>query len=333
MSHRLLATLLAIVIPLLFAPTPIAGQGNTASREAWTPPQTPWGHPDLQGTWSNASTTPLERPADLAGQEVLTDEEWAARNSVAGLSDDRPVGDPVGFYNDYWLEQGELSKSTSLIVDPPDGKLPPTTAAEQQRQSTRTNSGSAIRGLRFASWEDFNTLDRCITRGLPGAMMPGVAYNHNYQILQTPDYVAIVVEMVHDARIIRLDGGQALSHSVRQWLGDSRGHWDGNTLVVETANFTDKIQQRTGTVAGGDEHLRVIERFTRVDADTIDYRVTVIDPTVWATPWTAAAPMTSMEGALYEYACHEGNYAIPNALRGSRAEDDAEAQDTNPRSR
>ena len=157
-------------------------------------------------------------------------------------------------------------------------------------------------------------------------MMPGVYYNHNYQILQTPDYVAIVVEMVHDARIIPLDSRPALPGSVRQWLGHSRGHWNGNTLVVETANFTDKIQQRTGTVAGGDENLRVVERFTRVDADTIDYRVTVTDPTVWTEPWTATAPMTAMEGALFEYACHEGNYAVPNSLRGSRAQEAAGAR-------
>ena len=321
MSHRVLATWLMLVVPMLFVAMPVAGQETTAAQETWSPPQTPWGHPDLQGTWSNASTTPLERLADLAGQEVLTDEEWAARNVVAGLSDDRPVGDPVGFYNDYWLEQGELSKRTSLIVDPANGRLPPTTAKEQQRQSTRRSSFSAIDGAGFDSWEDFNALDRCITRGLPGAMMPGVYYNHNYQILQTPDYVAIVVEMVHDARIIPLDGRPALPGSVRQWLGHSRGHWNGNTLVVETANFTDKIQQRTGTVAGGDENLRVVERFTRVDADTIDYRVTVTDPTVWTEPWTATAPMTAMEGALYEYACHEGNYAVPNSLRGSRAQE------------
>lgn len=325
MRHRALATLFTPLAFLLWAPLPAAGQPPTAVPGTWSQSQTSWGHPDLQGTWSNASTTPLERPADLAGQEVLTDEERAARNSVSGLSDDRPSGDPVGFYNDYWLEQGELSTRTSLIADPADGRLPPATAAERQRQSTRMSSGSAIGGARFASWEDFNALDRCITRGLPGAMMPGVSYNHNYQILQTPDYVAIVVEMIHDARIIPLDGRPALSPSVRQWLGDSRGHWDGHTLVVETANFTDKIQQRTGTVAGGDENLSVIERFTRVDADTIDYQVTVTDPTVWTEAWTAAAPMTAMEGALYEYACHEGNYAVPNALRGSRAEEQAEA--------
>ena len=324
MSHRVLAALFIPIALLLLTPQSLAGQQPAAAGGTWSPPQTPWGHPDLQGTWSNASTTPLERPPDLADRAVLTDEERAARNLTAGLSDDRPSGDPVGFYNDYWLEQGELSQRTSLIVEPVDGRLPPATAAERQLQRTRMSSGSAIAGLRFASWEDFNAFDRCITRGLPGAMMPGVAYNHNYLILQTPDYVAIAIEMVHDVRIIPLREGPAPSPNVQLWLGASRGHWDGNTLVVETANFTDKIKQRGGTVLGGDRHSRVIERFTRVDANTIDYQVTVTDPTVWAGPWTVAAPMTAMDGALYEYACHEGNYAIPNALRGSRAAEQEE---------
>ena len=324
MSHRVLAALFIPIALLLLAPQSLAGQQPAAASGTWSAPQTPWGHPDLQGTWSNASTTPLERPPDLADRAVLTDEERAARNLTAGLSDDRPSGDPVGFYNDYWLEQGELSQRTSLIVEPVDGRLPPATAAERQLQRTRMSSGSAIRGLRFASWEDFDALDRCITRGLPGAMMPGVFYNHNYLILQTPDYVAIAIEMVHDVRIIPLHERPALPAGVRQWLGASRGRWEGNTLVVESANFTDNIRQRGGTVLSGDENTRVVERFTRVDADTIDYRVTVTDPTVWAGPWTAAAPMTATAGPLYEYACHEGNYAIPNALRGSRAADQEE---------
>ena len=321
MSHRVLTALFIPIAFLLWAPLSLAGQQPAAASGTWSAPQTPWGHPDLQGTWSNASTTPLERPPDLADKQVLTDEERAARNLTAGLSDDRPSGDPVGFYNDYWLEQGELSQRTSLIVEPVDGRLPPATAAERQMQRTRMSSGSAIAGLRFASWEDFNALDRCITRGLPGAMMPGVFYNHNYLILQTPDYVAIAIEMVHDVRIIPLRERPALPAGVRQWLGASRGRWEGNTLVVESANFTDNIRQRGGTVLSGDANTRVVERFTRVDADTIDYRVTVTDPTVWAGPWTAAAPMTATAGPLYEYACHEGNYAIPNALRGSRAAD------------
>ena len=329
MTHRVLATSLVLVTAMTFVPVPAAGQGTTAASEAWTPPQTPWGHPGLRGTWTNGTLTPLQRPADLAGKEVLNDEEWALRNAEAGLSDDGPIQGPVGFYNDFWLEQGELSKKTSLIVDPAHGRLPPVTSLERQRQSQRRDSytdSHVAHGTRFDSWEDFNTLDRCITRGMPGAMMPGF-YNHNYLILQTPDYVAIVVEMIHDARIIPLDSGSRLSPIVRQWLGDSRGHWDGNTLVVETTNFTDKVRRRGGTfplvVFGGDAQLRVVERFTRVDTDTIDYRFTVNDPTVWEGPWTAAIPMTALERSLFEYACHEGNYAVPNALSGSRAQEKA----------
>ena len=323
MSHRLLGTLLVLAIPLLLAPATAAAQQEAAAG-SWTPPLTPWGDPDLQGAWTNTTTTPLERPADLAGKTELTDEEWALRNPESGLSDDRPSGDPVGFYNDYWLEQGELSRQTSLIVEPADGRLPVTTGPEQALQRGRTSSFSSIGGESFDSYTDFNAYDRCITRGMPGAMTPGF-YNHNYQILQTPDHVAIVVEMIHDARIIPLDGREHLSPTVRQWLGDSRARWDGDTLVVETTNFTDKILQRTGTVSGGDEHLHVVERFTRVADDRIDYQVTVTDPTVWTSAWTASMPMTALDGSLFEYACHEGNYFLPNALSGSRAQEAAAA--------
>ena len=328
MRHRAVGMLLApvAVLLLLLAPPPAAGQDAAAGSSS--PPVTSWGDPDLQGVWTNTTTTPLERPEDLAGKEVLTDEEWALRNPEAGLSDDRPSGDPVGFYNDYWLEQGELSRRTSLIVKPADGRLPAATPAEQELQRGRKSSYSSIGGASFDTYTDFNTYDRCITRGMPGAMTPGF-YNHNYQILQTPDHVAIVVEMIHDARIIPLDdapgGRAAVSPAIRQWLGDARGYWDGDTLVVESTNFNDRIGQRTGTVSGGDEHLHVVERFTRIDADTIDYRVTVTDPTVWTGSWTASMPMTALDGSLYEYACHEGNYFLPNALRGSRAEEAAAA--------
>ncbi len=323
MSHRFLGTLLVLAIPLLLAPSPAAAQQD-AGDGSWTAPLTAWGDPDLQGAWTNTTTTPLERPADLAGRAVLTDEERALRNPEAGLSDERPSGDPVGFYNDYWLEQGELSLQTSLIVEPSDGRLPATTAPEQELQRVRKSSFSSIGGERFDSYTDFNAYDRCITRGMPGAMTPGF-YNHNYQILQTPDHVAIVVEMIHDARIIPLDGRDHVTPAVRQWLGNSRARWDGNTLVVETANFNGKILQRTGTVSGGDEHLRVEERFTRVADDRIDYQITVTDPTVWTSAWTASMPMTALDGTLFEYACHEGNYFLPNALSGSRAQEAAEA--------
>ena len=324
MSHRALAMLSVLVVPMLFVSTTIAQQGEPSAGESRSAPLTPWGHPDLQGVWTNTTTTPLERPADLAGQAVLTEEEWALRNPLSTLSDDRPAGG-VGFYNDFWLDQGQLSMRTSLLVDPPDGQLPPVTEAERLAQDGRSDS---YIGDTFDSWEDFNAYDRCITRGMPGTMMPGF-YNHNYQILQTPDYVAIVVEMIHDARIIPLDGRPHLAPTVRQWLGDSRGRWEGDTLVVETTNSTDKVKARAyprrdiHTVFGGDDQLHLVERFTRLDADTIAYEFTVTDPSVWTTPWTAAAPMTKLNGQLFEYACHEGNYSVPNILAGARAEDRA----------
>ena len=321
----------ALVLAAILAVTtiPADGQGGAPVPEGWTPPMTPWGDPDIQGAWTNGTLTPLQRPADLAGQELLNDEELALRNVTTRLRDDGPVQGPVGFYNDFWLEQGDLSRRTALIVDPRDGRLPPVTPAERELQAARRDSytdSHRPHGTRFDSWDDFNMLDRCITRGMPGLMMPGF-YNHNYLILQTPDHVAIQVEMIHDARIIPLDGRPGLAPGMRQWLGSSRGRWEGDTLVVETTGFTDKVRRRTGyfpsVVFGGDAQLHVVERFTRVAADTIDYRFTVTDPTVWTAPWTASIPMTTLDGSLFEYACHEGNYAVPNALGGTRAEERA----------
>ena len=298
----LLALASLLVVPL-----------HGTAQETASAPQTPWGHPDLQGAWTNTTTTPLERPDDLEGRAFLTQEEWAERNPGSGIS-----AYDAGAYNDYWLEKGELSLRTSLVVDPPDGKLPPLTAAEEERLNARR--AAAADGGGPASWNDFNAYDRCITRGLPGAMMPGF-YNHNYHIVQTPDHVAILVEMVHEARIIPLDGTPHLTSGVRQWLGDSRGRWEGDTLVVETANFAGKVTARGLTAFSGSERLTVVERFTRTDDDTIDYRVTVTDPDIWSAPWTVSIPMTAMEGVLYEYACHEGNYAMGNMLAGARVEE------------
>ena len=318
MRYRVLAaslTLIAVVV--LVAPEPVPAQTRT-----------PWGDPDLRGTWTNTTRTPLERPADLEGKEFLTEEEWAERNPTSGGTPDR-ISErmPTGGYNYFWYEEGDLFMRTSLIVDPPDGRLPPVTSAEQKAQSERIDSYANARDStsRIDSWEDLNTYDRCITRGLPGMMLPAF-YNHNYQILQTPDYVAIVVEMIHDARIIPLDGRSHVSPTVRQWLGDSRGHWEGDTLVIDTTNFTEKVYGRGagGTVFGGDAH-HVVERLTRVDADTMNYHITVTNPTVWTRPWTAATPMTVKEDSLFEYACHEGNRSVPNILSGNRAAEALEA--------
>ena len=205
------AAALVLAAVLVMDAIPAGGLGRASAQETWTPPRTPWGDPDLQGAWTNGTLTPLQRPADLAGQELLGDEERALRNVSTRLRDDGPVQGPVGFYNDFWLEQGDLSRRTALLVDPRDGRLPPVTPAEQELQASRRDSytdSHLAHGTRFDSWDDFNTLDRCITRGMPGLMMPGF-YNHNYLILQTPEHVAIQVEMIHDARIIPLAGTRA----------------------------------------------------------------------------------------------------------------------------
>jgi len=230
-------------------------------------------------------------------------------------------GVAVGAYNDFWLGRGKHSRQTSLIIDPPDGRLPPVTARAKQQADART----ATSQRNAASWEDVSMYDRCITRGMPGAMMPGF-YNHNYHILQTPNYNAIVVEMIHDARIIPIDGRAHLNSGISQWLGDSRGHWEGDTLVVETTNFNDKVFERSNTVSSFGSGWKLVERFRRVDTDTIDYQFTINDPRIFTKPWTVAAPMAKSDGRLFEYACHEGNYAMPHILSAARSEEQEAAQ-------
>ena len=300
----------SLVLSVLLTSSPTAGQAQ---------PRTPWGDPDLQGIWTNTTTTPLERPDALAGRDVLTDEERAELDEEAIRNADQPPRTrDTGSYNSFWLEKGKRSEQTSLVVDPADGKLPPFTAAAQER----VEALAAARQQPTASWEGLNVFDRCIARGLPGAMMPGF-YNHNYHILQTPGYVVILLEMLHDVRIIPLDERPHLPRGIHQWLGDSRGRWEGDTLVVETTNVADKVNEfrRSHTVFGASRHLHLEERFARVGPDVIDYTFTVTDPTTFTRPWTGAAPMHRTEGPIYEYACHEGNYAMEHILRGARAQE------------
>ena len=286
---------------------------------AQTSERTAWGDPDLQGVWTNRTTTPLERPSEFAERAVLTDEERAEIDAEAEANRDRPPppGNPGG-YNSFWLDRGVRNSQTSLIVDPPDGRYPEKTDRVRESDAAFT----AMRdGTEFDTWEDLNLYDRCITRGMPGAMIPGF-YNHNYQILQTPDYVVILVEMIHDARIIPLDGRAHLTPRIGQWMGDSRARWEGDTLVVETTNMSPRGDQRVRyLVHAGSEQASVVERFTRVAADRIDYSFTVTDPATYATPWTAEIPMVPLGGELFEYACHEGNYGLENILAGARAAD------------
>ena len=296
------------------------GQKDTGQKDtepAWTAPRTAWGDPDLRGLWSYASLTPLQRPAKFAAKEFFTPREAAARNAAAS-AERPPVAGSVGSYNALWFDKGSVDpkRRTSLIVDPPNGRLPRLTAEGQARAAARAQQ---YRG-RPGSWLNFTAWMRCITyHGVPPV---STGYNNTYQILQTPDHVAILVENIHDVRIIPLDGRPPLDERIRQWNGDSRGHWEGETLVVETGNFSDKTEHRFPS----SKNLRAVERFTRVDENTIHNEFTIEDPDTYTKPWTAVRSMPRLNDyEIYEYACHEGNYAMTNALSGARAEERAAA--------
>jgi hypothetical protein len=279
--------------------------------------------PDLQGIWTNATITPLERPKDLVGKEFFTEKEVAEyeKRVLDESNKDRRDGSPeadVGrAYNESWWDRGTKvvpTRRTSIVVDPPDGRIPPLTAEAQEAAAARA---AALRRP-AAGPEDRGLPERCILWPTAGPPMLSSAYNNNYQILQTPGYVVILIEMIHDVRIIPLDGRPHLASNMRQWLGDPRGHWEGNTLVVDSTNFTDKNPFR-----GSDRNLHLTERFTRINPDTILYRFTVEDPTAFTRTWTGEAPLTRTPGPIYEYACHEGNYGMANILSGARAEEKA----------
>ena len=275
--------------------------------------RTPWGDPDISGMWSYASLTPLQRPERLGEKEFYTPEE--AAQIFANTQQDAPdrPGD-VGSYNYQWFDRGEVSADfrTSLIVDPPNGRLPVTeaTIASQRERAEYLRDHSAD------SWLDRTNWDRCLTyHGVPPVSS---GYNNSYHIVQNKDFVAIHVEMIHDVRIIPIDDRPQLHDNIRQWNGDSRGYWDGDTLVVRTANFSDKTRHRFPS----SRNTVAVERFRRVGEDMIDYSFTIEDPTVYTQPWTAIRPMPRLpDYKQYEYACHEGNYAMTYILRGARAEE------------
>ena len=289
-----------------------------AAAAGWVMPRTPDGRPDLQGVWDYRTATPLERPPEFAGKEFLTDQEIAEYERRAAARDDgRPPDDPrsdPSVHPPWWLDYGRQVVSTrrsSLVIDPSDGRIPALTAQAQHRAGERR---AASRGRGPAdSPEDRTLWERCITRGLPEGMLPA-GYNNNVQFVQTPGYVVIVSEMIHDARIVPIDGRAHAPAAIRSWLGDSRGRWEGDTLVVETTNFSPKANFRNAS-----DNLRVIERFTRVDHGTIDYRISVEDATTWVRPWTVSFPLAKSEGLIYEYACHEANYGLQNILKNARA--------------
>jgi hypothetical protein len=317
-------TIMTVVAGLLWLlAVPVAGQRAPL-------PRTAWGDPDLQGTWTNKTITPFERPTALADKEFLTEAEAAALEAAneadVAARDEEVPDDIVGNYNQHWFDRGTTvvgTRRTSIVVDPRDGKLPAFTAEAQRRLPSPAEARrleDARRGRApVATWEDLDHSDRCILWPTAGPPMLSSAYNNNYQIFQAPGYVAILIEMIHDFRIIPLDGRSHAPAGVRHWLGDSRGHWEGDTLVVETTNFSDKVVIRAAANAQTTEAMRIVERFRRVDDGTLEYRFTIDDPNTWTQPWTGELPMTRISERLYEYACHEGNQSLVNMLAGSRA--------------
>jgi hypothetical protein len=289
--------------------------------------RTPDGQPDLQGIWSNAVLTPLERPAELADKEFLTEQEAAeyqSRRQQENFKDRRDSdaeADVRNAYNDFWWDFGDniaATRRTSLVIEPRDGRIPALTDAGQRRVAALAER----RRLHPSDGPEDRTLaDRCLIWASAGPPMLPTAYNNNFQLVQTADYVLILNEMIHDARIIPLDGRPHLPTNVRQWLGSSRGRWEGDTLVVETANFTDRTSFR-----GASENMRLTERFTRVAADVLIYEFTVDDPEAFTRPWTVQIPARKADGLIYEYACHEGNEAMTGILAGARAEEKAAAE-------
>ena len=328
-----IAVAAAMLSPLsVFAQAPRSERTDAAGAKNWAAPRTPWGEPDLQGTYSNRTITPFERPANVAGREFFTQEEVAALEKRAqeqtgdeGRSKGTR-GDVERAYNDFWWDRGTkvTTPRTSLVIDPPDGRVPELTEEAKKRAADEGKRpafrGAGANGRGTDTWLDRSTFERCITRGMPGAMSP-TAYNNNYRVTQSPGYVAIQIEMLGGARVIPTDGRPHLNQSIRQWMGHSVARWEGDTLVVDTTNFTDKVLYR-----GAAENLHLIERFTRVASGQIDYRVTVIDPSTFTKQWTVAIPYVDTGEDMFEYACHEGNYGMEGILSGAREEERAAAE-------
>ena len=326
MPDRLLASICSLLIAVALAAfsTPVAGQSQ-ASKKKWTPPRTSWGDPDIQGQWNSQTSTPLERPltGELAGKAVISDEEAETfERSSRATFDEAPRPGDTGTYNAFWRDEGKALTRTSLIIDPPDGRVPPLTAEVQKRMAAER----AARGKRGPadSYDDLGLWTRCISRGWNGI---GSWYSSNYQIFQSPGYVVVFQELIHEPRIIPLDGRPHLPKGVGQWMGDSRGHWENTTLVVDTTNFDPRTDYR-----GSRDTLHLIERYTPIDANTLGYQFTIDDPKTFTRPWTVSRPMRRQTGRItvFEYACHEGNYAMTGILSGARAEEKAAAQ-TRPR--
>jgi hypothetical protein len=322
MPLRFTAIRLLLLSFVFLLPSAAAGQ-----HPAGHAPRTPWGSPDLQGTWTGSTLTPLERPKEFTGKSVLTPEEAAALEARARERNAREpqgaAGDP-GTYNQIWFDPSSAvlpDRRTSLIVDPPDGRLPFTPEGRTLATRHAAHYGTGPRD----GPEDLDTGERCLTDGVPIPYWTG--YNNNYQVVQTPKHVMIRSEMYHNVRVIPLDNHPRTK--VPQWMGESRARWEGDTLVVETGSFLDRSADWWATAwRASRPTLHLVERFRRVDAETLEYEFTMTDPVMFTRPWTARFPLTTnqasrgvTEGPMYEYACHEGNYSLANVLRGARLQE------------
>jgi len=341
MTHRFLAAtgIVGIFVAVTWlALMPVAAQVQPGSPPAaakpaapakpWTQPRTPDGQPDLQGFWTNTTYTPLERPKDI-NRDFFTKEEALERvkraaDNEAEQTEPGTIPDVHYDFTQFGLDRSQggfaLNLRTSMIVDPPDGRIPPMTAEGQKRAAERAAARKRM-GAATDAVQNQSLSVRCIIMDRDGPPMLAGAYNNNYQFVQVPGYVMILAEMIHHVRIIPLDGRPQPPPSVREWQGSSRGRWEGNTLVVETTNFTDKT-----AFQGSSPNMRLTERFTRMDDDTIRYQFTVDDPATWERPWSAETPWKKTVGPLFEHACHEGNYGLYNTLAGARAEDKRAAE-------
>lgn len=338
MRHRFLISIFVVGVAVTglspAGPTSAQVAAPAATRaqpaRAWTPARTPWGDPDLQGVWNDATSTPLQRPASRGEKDVLTAEEAEEfqEELAFGLTRDRRDGGPEAdvnrAYNEHWMDSRRLKitadRRTSLIVDPPEGRMPPLVPLSPERQKVRAARAEAnkrfLAGMPSTA-EEMSLPVRCIIRTDSPPYLPTI-YNNNFQIFQSPGYVVIAPEMIHSARIIPMDGRPHLGKNLPQWLGDTRGRWEGNALVIETTNF--RTDDGVVYQGGNPDTYRITERFTRVAADAINYEFTISDPATWTRPWTAVIPWTKVDPGeqMYEYACHEDNFDIVHLLSGAR---------------
>jgi len=334
LSLALMGVLGVVAIRMVTLGAQTAPRPTVAVDREWTPPRTVDGQIDIEGVWDFSTITPLERPANLGDKQIFSEEEAAAFERAENLRQNRDLIDPkkgglnylpgsVVPYNEFWYERGNRiagSRRTSLIVDPPDGRIPSLTPQAQRRLDAQADEArdEQLGTVRADSAQSRSLVDRCIVGLNSGPPFTPGAYNNRVQIVQGPEVVVFVMEMVHEPRVVPLDGRPLLPQVIRPYSGVSRGRWDGRTLVVDTTNFL-----RETAFRGSSASMRLVERFTRTGADTLLYQFTVEDPATWTRPWTAVVPLQRVNEPVFEYGCHEGNYAMRNILSGVRAQEQA----------